>query len=77
MPARSGVAWMALVATRGLQAGRVELALEAVWIEADSVRVTQIVENLLGNALKHTPADKRIRVTVQRYRRGRRVAGRG
>ena len=54
-----------LVAARGLQAGRVELALEAVWIEADPVRVTQIVENLIGNALKHTPAGKRIRVTVR------------
>jgi CheY-like chemotaxis protein len=28
------------------------------------VRVTQIVENLLGNALKHTPVGRRIRVAV-------------
>jgi signal transduction histidine kinase/CheY-like chemotaxis protein len=54
-----------LVATRGLQAGRVELALEAAWMDADPVRVTQIVENLIGNALKHTPAGKRVCVTVR------------
>ena len=55
----------ALVAARGLAAGRIELALEPVWIEADPVRITQIVENLVGNALKHTPAGRRIRVTVR------------
>ena len=55
----------ALVAARGLAAGRIELALEPVWIEADPVRVTQIVENLVGNALKHTPAGRRIRVKVR------------
>jgi CheY-like chemotaxis protein len=54
-----------LVAARGLAAGRIELALEPVWIEADPVRVTQIVENLVGNALKHTPAGRRIRVKVR------------
>ena len=55
----------ALGAARGLPNGRIELALEAVWIDADPVRVTQIVENLLDNALKHTPAGKRIHVTVR------------
>ena len=55
----------ALVAARGLAAGRIELALEPVWIEADPVRITQIVENLVGNALKHTPAGRRIRVKVR------------
>jgi signal transduction histidine kinase len=55
----------ALATTRGLAPGRIEVDLEAVWIEADPVRVTQIMENLLGNALKHTPAGKRIRVIVR------------
>jgi CheY-like chemotaxis protein len=54
----------AIVATRGLSPGRIELTLGTVWIDADPVRVTQIMENLLGNALKHTPVGKRIRVTV-------------
>ena len=55
----------ALATTRGLAAGRIEVDLEAVWIDADPVRITQILENLLGNALKHTPAGKRIRVVVR------------
>lgn len=53
-----------MTTARGLENGRVELALTPVWIEADPVRVTQIVENLTGNALKHTPVGQRIRVSV-------------
>jgi signal transduction histidine kinase len=54
-----------LGSARGLQSGRIELALAPVWIDADPVRVAQIVENLVGNALKHTPAGKRIKVWVR------------
>jgi signal transduction histidine kinase len=54
----------AIATTRGLAPGRIELTLESVWIDADPVRVTQIMENLLGNALKHTPPGKGIRVIV-------------
>ena len=55
----------ALATTRGLAPSRIEVDAERVWIEADPVRVTQILENLLGNALKHTPAGKRICVIVR------------
>jgi signal transduction histidine kinase len=55
----------ALAAARGLAPGRIELDGEPVWIEADPVRITQIVENLAANALKHTPVGKRIRVAVR------------
>jgi signal transduction histidine kinase len=54
-----------LATTRGLQGGRIELELAPVWIDADPVRIAQIVENLIGNALKHTPVGKRIRVSVR------------
>jgi signal transduction histidine kinase len=54
-----------LAAARGLQSSRIELAVEPVWIDADPVRVTQMVENLLGNALKHTPPGRRICVVVR------------
>ncbi|HWN40180.1 MAG TPA: MASE1 domain-containing protein, partial [Gammaproteobacteria bacterium] len=55
----------ALTTTRGLAAGRIDVDAQTVWIDADPVRVTQIMENLLGNALKHTPSGKRIRVIVR------------
>jgi len=35
-----------------------------VWLDADSVRVTQIISNLLNNAARYTPAGGRIELTV-------------
>jgi signal transduction histidine kinase/ActR/RegA family two-component response regulator len=54
-----------LAAARGLAPGRIELKLEEAWVDADPVRITQIVENLVGNALKHTPVGRSIRVIVR------------
>lgn len=42
----------------------VSLQAESVWIEADDVRVEQIVANLVGNALKYTPPGGSIRISV-------------
>ena len=59
---------------RGLRAtGRLDqhdVAVETapVWIDADTVRVEQIVDNLVGNALKYTPPGGRIRVGVRQER---------
>jgi PAS domain S-box-containing protein len=45
---------------------RVETDLRSVWINADTVRIEQIINNLIVNALKFTPKGGRIRITVER-----------
>lgn len=55
-----------LVAESELTAGR-EVHVEAppVWAEVDAAKVERIVENLLANAVRHTPAGSRIWVRVE------------
>ena len=44
--------------------GRVEIAAQPVWVNADPVRLEQIVGNLVANALKFSPQDRIVRVSV-------------
>lgn len=37
-------------------------AEEDAWVEADELKISQVIYNLLGNAITHTGEDKRIRV---------------
>ena len=41
---------------------QLEIKTESVWIEGDLVRMEQIVNNIVGNAVKYTPAGGSIRV---------------
>jgi signal transduction histidine kinase len=45
---------------------KLALSLEPVWVDADPIRMEQIVANLLTNAVKYTPPPGTIAVTVKR-----------
>jgi two-component system, sensor histidine kinase len=53
-------------ATERLGAHMVSPSLEPVWVEGDRVRIEQIASNLLDNAVKFTPAGKKITVSLRR-----------
>ncbi|HWO43612.1 MAG TPA: ATP-binding protein, partial [Candidatus Eisenbacteria bacterium] len=46
-----------------------ELAPEAIWIEADPARISQVFSNLLNNAAKYTPPGGKIIVSGERRER--------
>jgi two-component system, sensor histidine kinase len=43
---------------------QLEIKTESVWIEGDLVRMEQIVNNIVGNAVKYTPAGGSVRVRL-------------
>ncbi|HXF77511.1 MAG TPA: ATP-binding protein, partial [Usitatibacter sp.] len=52
--------------SRRIEAGRVSVLTEEVWVRADRARIEQVFANLLDNATKFTPADRVIAVEVRR-----------
>jgi PAS domain S-box-containing protein len=55
----------ALAAAGKTERHELVVEIEPVWLDADEVRVEQIIANLLENAVKYTPARGRIRVSVR------------
>ena len=64
-----------LAANADVMAGRrLQLDTAPLVIPADAMMIERIVENLLGNAAKHTPGDSRIWVRVERTDDGALIA---
>jgi signal transduction histidine kinase/ActR/RegA family two-component response regulator len=57
---RCARAWTAA----GPRPGGIDLQLEPTWINADPDRLQQIINNLIGNSIKYTPPEGKIRVHV-------------
>ncbi len=61
---------VASAVTTWREAGRfhrhhVSVDVSPAWIEADATRIEQILDNLIGNSLKYTPAEGRVTVRVE------------
>ena len=62
--------------TGRLERHHVQVQTMPAWVDADPTRVEQIISNLIGNALKYTPAGGSIAVDVIPQRRRSAVPGR-
>jgi signal transduction histidine kinase/ActR/RegA family two-component response regulator len=59
-------AWRVLESTGTFAHHKARVETEAVWVNVDEIRMTQVIDNLLTNAVKYTPAGGRITMTVRR-----------
>jgi signal transduction histidine kinase/ActR/RegA family two-component response regulator len=65
----AGIVQQALESLRNahrLDGHTIDVALTTLWIDADPIRMNQIVMNLLTNAVKYTPSPGRIDVRLER-----------
>lgn len=51
--------------TDSLSRHDVQVQAEPVWVDADSTRIEQVINNLLGNAIKYTPPGRRVDLKLQ------------
>jgi PAS domain S-box-containing protein len=57
--------WAALESTGTFARHEARLETEPAWVDADETRLAQVVDNLLTNAVKYTPAGGSVRMTVR------------
>src|SRR5262245_59336848 len=57
--------WAALESTGTFTQHKATLETEPVWVTADETRMAQVIDNLLGNAVKYTPAGGSVVMTVR------------
>lgn len=58
--------WKVLESSGAFAFHVVKLETEPAWVDADETRMAQVMGNMLTNAVKYTPADGNIIMTVQR-----------
>jgi signal transduction histidine kinase len=55
---------MRLIAQDKMQQLDLEVSVQEVWINADSLRIKEVVQNLISNAIKYSPKNSKILVSL-------------